>query len=412
MLSEPLSSLAKHEIHPEDVYSVSELNAHARMILEEGLQTIWITGEISNLSQPSSGHLYFSLKDEHAQVRCAFFRNYQRRLNVSFENGQQVLVQAQVSLYETRGDFQLIVVHAQLAGEGALQIAFEKLKQKLDQEGLFSPEYKKPLPPFPRTIGVITSASGAAVRDVLKVIHRRFPTPVIIYPTLVQGDKAAKQIAEAIHLASARRECDVLLLVRGGGSLEDLWPFNEEIVARAIFASKIPMVTGIGHEIDFTIADFVADHRAPTPSAAAELATPQRTEWLQQITSVYKRLSHLIMTTTQHKHSALKHLHAVLNGCNPFIRITHTQSQCEALKHRLITSVQHRLTQRQQKIAEMAHALEAISPLTTLNRGYAIVLHDKKIIREASEVQHGDRVSAKLFKGSIDCLVESTHNEE
>ena len=344
-------------------------------------------------------------------MRCAFFRNYQRRLSHTLENGQQVLIQAQVSLYETRGDFQLIVTTLQLAGDGALQLAFEHLKKKLDKEGLFSPEFKKPLPPFPRVIGVITSPSGAAIRDILKVIHRRFPIPIIIYPTLMQGDKAAAQIVDAIQCANRRQECDVILLARGGGSLEDLWPFNEVAVARAIFASQIPIVTGIGHEIDFTIADFVADCRAATPSAAAEQVTPHRAEWLKQVTALHHQLSHWMEAQLRHRTAEIKHLRAVVNGLNPLTRIQQARSNATALTHRLLIHVQHDIRQKQQAITGLARALDAISPLTTLNRGYAIVMQNDNIIREAKAVCHGDRIIAKLSKGSLDCIVDRIHQE-
>ena len=275
---------AVHITSPEerDIYTVSDLNARARVILEECFKTIWVSGEISNLAKPNSGHLYFSLKDERAQVRCAFFRNSQRGLRFTPENGQHVLVQAQVSFYAARGDFQLIVSQMEMAGAGALQVAFEQLKQRLHKEGLFSQAHKKKLPLFPKCLGIITSPTGAAIRDILKVLQRRFSSiPIIIYPTLVQGDKAADQISMAIQRATQRKECDVLILARGGGSLEDLWPFNEEKVARAMFHCPIPIVTGIGHEIDVTIADFVADQRASTPSAAAEMVSPNQQEQMQ-----------------------------------------------------------------------------------------------------------------------------------
>ena len=256
---------------PQEIYTVSQLNAEARYLMEDNFESISLIGEVSNFARPSSGHCYFSLKDNNAQVRCAFFCHSQRGLTFKPESGQQVLVQAKVSVYEARGDYQLIVSQMQLAGEGALQVAFEKLKQKLAAEGLFDEENKLEVPEIPTCVGVITSPTGAAIRDILRVLHRRFPAvPVIIYPSAVQGNQAKEHLVSAIQKANARKECDVLILARGGGSLEDLWPFNEEIVARAIVDCDIPMVTGVGHEVDFTIADFVADQRCATPSAAAE----------------------------------------------------------------------------------------------------------------------------------------------
>ncbi len=274
-----------------DVYSVSRLNREVRLLLERGMSVIWIEGELSNFSQPSSGHWYFTLKDRDAQVRCAMFR--QRNMLVGFTPrvGQQVLARAKVSLYEPRGDYQLIVEHLEEAGVGALRREFERLKAKLAAEGLFDPARKRELPRCPRRIGVVTSPTGAAIRDILHILGRRFPAAaVLIYPTAVQGAAAVPAIVEAIELASQRRECDVLIVARGGGSIEDLWAFNDERVARAIHACSIPVVTGIGHEIDFTIADFVADVRAPTPSGAAELVVPDRREWLAVLKRIAERL--------------------------------------------------------------------------------------------------------------------------
>ncbi|AIT63364.1 exodeoxyribonuclease VII large subunit [Coxiella burnetii] len=406
-------SLLKEEISlnaETTIYTVSQLNTEARLLLEERFQKIWITGEISNLSRPASGHLYFSLKDERAQVRCAFFRNYHRQLNFNPENGHHVLVQAEISLYEARGDFQLIVTQMQAAGSGALQIAFEKLKQRLEKEGLFAPENKKPIPLFPTTIGVITSSSGAAIRDVLKVLNRRFPTiSVIVYPSLVQGDKAAEQIAHAIKKADSREECDVLLVVRGGGSLEDLWPFNEERVARAIFSCEIPVVTGVGHEIDFTIADFVADHRAATPSAAAEMVSPNRKEWLQHVHSFQRRLQHFINTHLRHYQLQLRHLITRLQ--RPDQRLESQRRQIEALQHRLMMAMDYDFNRRQQNLAAKAQALQTMSPLTTLKRGYAIVTHQNQIVRKAQALKVGDKITARVAEGQLDCRVEKIYKD-
>ncbi|MCU7921893.1 MAG: exodeoxyribonuclease VII large subunit, partial [Candidatus Thiodiazotropha sp. (ex Dulcina madagascariensis)] len=275
-----------------EIYSVSRLVRETRAILEGSFPLIWVSGELSNLAQPASGHIYFSLKDEAAQVRCAMFRMKRQLLRFRPENGQQVTIRARVSLYEARGEFQLIVEQMEPAGEGALRLAFEQLKHKLATEGLFDSETKKPLPSPPNQLGIITSPTGAAVRDLLTVLRRRFPAlPVIIYPVQVQGEDAPRQIIRMLQLANQRQECDLLILSRGGGSLEDLQAFNDEGLARAIHASQIPLVTGIGHEIDFTIADFVADRRAPTPSAAAELVSPDQQEWYQRVTQLARRLS-------------------------------------------------------------------------------------------------------------------------
>ena len=263
-----------------DVYTVSRLNLDARAILEEAFSTVWIEGEVSNLARPRSGHMYFTLKDESCQVRCAMFRMHNRTLSFAPEDGMQVLAHARVGLYPERGEFQLIVQYMEEAGAGALRRAFDALKNRLGAEGLFDAGHKRPLPVLPRCVGVVTSPTGAAVRDVLSVLGRRFPAvPVVIHPVPVQGAGAAEAIARMIDLACERSECDVLILARGGGSLEDLWSFNEEVVARAMHRASIPIVTGVGHEVDFTIADLVADLRAPTPSAAAESVVPDASEW-------------------------------------------------------------------------------------------------------------------------------------
>ena len=275
-----------------DVYTVSRLNREAKAVLETGFPPIWIEGEISNLSRPASGHVYFSLKDAQAQVRCAFFRQHQRLLGIALKDGLHVLARARVSLYEGRGDYQLIIEYLEEAGEGALRRAFDALKQRLLQEGLFDVAHKKPLPRLPRRLGIITSPSGAVLHDILTTLRRRFPgIAVLVFPVPVQGEGAAEKIAKAIRLAGERGDCDALILARGGGSLEDLWAFNEEIVARAIYACPIPVVSGVGHETDFTIADMVADARAPTPTAAAEMLSPDQQEWLAQFARFEARLA-------------------------------------------------------------------------------------------------------------------------
>ena len=301
-----------------DIYSVSRLNLEARLLLEQGFPRIWLEGELSNVSRPSSGHLYFTLKDARAQIRAAMFRSRNQAIRFRPEEGLQVLVRGRVSLYEPRGDYQLIVDHMEEAGDGALRRAFEELKRKLDAEGLFDAARKQPLPALPARIGVITSPSGAAVRDVISVLRRRFPAiPVLIYPVPVQGKEAGGEIANAIRLASRRADCDVLILTRGGGSLEDLWPFNEEVVARAIHDCRIPLVSAVGHEIDFTIADFVADRRAATPSAAAELVTPDQLEWLARLTQLSARLENRLRHTLSDDQRRLAWLEQRLQQVHP-----------------------------------------------------------------------------------------------
>ena len=301
------SILAKRPV--KDVYAVSRLVRESRAVLEGSFPLLWVEGEISNLAMPASGHIYFTLKDEAAQVRCAMFKGRNRQLRFIPENGMQVLLRVRVTLYEGRGEFQLVVEHMEEAGSGALQRAYEALKHRLGEAGLFDDAHKKSLPSIPKTIGVISSPDGAAVHDILTVLRRRFPdTNVIVYPVAVQGNDSVNQLAAAIAIADKRQECDVLIIGRGGGSLEDLWSFNEEKVAQAIFACELPVISAVGHEVDFTIADFVADIRAPTPSAAAELAVPDAQQWLQKLQGHCRRLTLLMTHYLDNEQRHLQHL--------------------------------------------------------------------------------------------------------
>ncbi len=437
-----------------DIYSVSRLNLEARLLLEQGFPRIWLEGELSNVSRPSSGHLYFTLKDARAQIRAAMFRTRNQAIRFRPDEGMQVLVRARVSLYEPRGDYQLIVEHMEEAGDGALRRAFEELKQRLAVEGLFDAAHKQPLPVLPRRIGVITSPSGAAVRDVISVLGRRFPAiPVLIYPVPVQGREAAGEIADAIRLAGARADCDVLILTRGGGSLEDLWPFNEEVVARAIHECRIPLVSAVGHEIDFTIADFVADQRAATPSAAAELVSPDQFEWLARITQLAARLEQRLRHTLSDQHrqvawiekrlqqvhpgqylrqqaqrldeleqrarfvigmrirelqSGLNEMHAKLQRHSPAHQVARLGLQQHLLAQRLGAAMQALLAEKQRRLGLACRSLDTVSPLATLKRGYAIVsrLPDRLILRKATAVKPGDRVEARLADGTLVCIVD------
>ncbi|MGH8308010.1 MAG: exodeoxyribonuclease VII large subunit, partial [Gammaproteobacteria bacterium] len=401
------------------ILSVSQLNREARALLEDGFPLIWVEGELSNLARPASGHLYFSLKDSAAQVRCALFRNRANLLRFKPMDGLHVLARARVSLYEARGDYQLLIEHMEEAGHGALQRAFEELKQKLVKAGLFDAEHKIPMPALPRTIGVVTSPSGAALRDILSVIRRRYALArVIVYPTPVQGDGAAQKIAAMIHTASARAECDVLILSRGGGSLEDLQAFNEEVVARAIYDCDIPLVSGIGHEIDFTIADFVADIRAPTPTGAAELVTPDSGEWRRKLTDMRQylqrtlldtltglrerldwcaehleqlhparmlresaqradeldlRLRQSLQTQLQTRAANLEGLRARLRQHSPAHALALLRNRYQASAQRMGFAARQYLKGLDNRLGLAARALDTVSPLATLNRGYAIV---------------------------------------
>ena len=440
-----------------DVYTVSRLNREAKAVLEGGFPPIWIEGELSNLSRPASGHVYFSLKDAQAQVRCAFFRQHQRLLGITLKDGLHVLARARVSLYEGRGDYQLIIEYLEEAGEGALRRAFDALKQRLLQEGLFDVAHKKPLPRLPRRLGIITSPSGAVLHDILTTLRRRFPgIAVLVYPVPVQGEGAVEKIAGMIRLAGQRGDCDALILARGGGSLEDLWAFNEEAVARAIYACPIPLVSGVGHETDFTIADMVADARAPTPTAAAEMLSPDQQEWLTQFARLEARLftgmqgrlrsrqQHLdwlsarlvhprnriamlqqsLKTLAQrlylaqtgslrHAHLALRAMVARLHQHTPHPRVHALMLDNRHLHSRLLVAIKRRLELAESRLRQHMQTLHTLSPLATLERGYAIVqrLDTGALVTDAGKVRTGERVRARLARGQLDCLVEKTHED-
>ena len=432
----------------DNIYSVSQLNQSVRLMLENQLGAVWLTGEISNFSQPVSGHWYLSLKDENAQVRCAMFR--MKNLRVSFRptNGMQVLVRANVSLYEPRGDYQLIIESMHLAGEGLLMQQFEALKMKLAAEGLFAQHLKKNLPHFSKAVGIITSKTGAALQDILHILQRRDPSlKIIIYPTAVQGKDAATDIAQMIELANQRQEVDVLIVGRGGGSLEDLWCFNEEMVARAIFHSHLPVISAVGHETDVTIADFVADLRAPTPSAAAELVSRNQTELLQQLQYRRQRLEIALDRLFAEKQQKLKHLSLRLHNQHPQAQLRIQQQLITQLSHRLQQTLRHhwqktaenltalsmrlyknplplRLQQYEQQLAQLkvrlnshmnltfslqqkqlAHLcgkLDSLSPLKVLARGYSITQNQQNLtIRSIKDVNVGEQIKTRLPDGDI-----------
>jgi exodeoxyribonuclease VII large subunit len=441
-----------------DTYTVSRLLREAKLLLEGSFPPLWIEGEISNLSRPASGHAYFSLKDNGAQVRCALFRGAMRGVSVNLKDGMQVLVRARISLYEQRGDFQLIVDHVEDAGEGALRRAFDQLKQRLAQEGLFEQARKRALPRLPRRIGLLTSPSGAVVHDILTTLRRRFPAiPVMIYPIPVQGEGAGAKIARMLQIAGQRNECDVLILARGGGSLEDLWAFNEEVVARALCACPIPVVSGVGHETDFTIADMAADARAPTPTAAAEMLSPHQEDWLEQ----YQRLEqHLVKCMRARLRSRAQHIdwlsarlvhprmriRAVqenlgalllrlrlaqartltlaresageaiqrLHGCSPRIRLHAAQLRSQHLLTQLIMLARRQRERAEARVQRAAGALHTLSPLATLARGYAVVENADTgaVLIDAANVRTGERVRARLARGELECRVEKTRNEK
>lgn len=437
-----------------EIWSVSGLNAEVRGLLEDHFPSLWVTGEISNLARPGSGHLYFSLKDDRAEVRCAMFRGQNRRLRFRPADGDQAIVRARVTVYEPRGSYQLIVDHMEPAGEGLLRRRLEELKAKLQAEGLFDAGHKQALPTLPRRIGVVTSPTGAAVRDILHVLGRRFPAvPVVIYPVQVQGERARGEIAGALEIAAARAECDVLIVGRGGGSLEDLWAFNEERVARAIFACPIPVVSAVGHEIDFTLADFVADLRAPTPSAAAEIVVPDAGQWLDTVAALEQRAAnaarriilqrrrlldqltgriqrrHPGLTLQQHAQRLdeltqrigrslerrleldrlrLASVRGRLRTAAPFGTIERCRQRLERVNVQMAAGMRERVARTRGRLAVLTAGLDGVSPLRTLDRGYAIITDTATgaVVRDAESLREQQRVSGRLARGDFEATID------
>ncbi|EGR2231198.1 exodeoxyribonuclease VII large subunit [Vibrio parahaemolyticus] len=436
----------------QNIFTVSRLNAEVRLLLENEMGIVWLVGEISNFSAPVSGHWYLTLKDSRAQVKCAMFRGNNRRVTFKPENGNQVLVKARLSLYEPRGDYQLIIESMQPEGDGRLQQEFEELKMKLAAEGLFAQTNKLPLPEHPKRVGVITSKTGAALYDILDVLKRRDPSlPVVIYPTMVQGDDAAIQIAQAIGRANSRNECDVLIVGRGGGSLEDLWCFNNEILARTIAASQIPIISAVGHEVDMTIADFVADVRAPTPSAAAELVSrdnshkdqslvakqhklasamryylaqqkQQSAQLLhrlerqhpsyqlqrqsQQLDELDMRLRRAMQHFIDTRQQAVERKHHRLQLNSPIKHLAQQKSRLERVEHKLMDAMDRKLLTMRHQLAIAAEKLDTVSPLATLKRGYSITQTDQgKVVTSADDVKTGDLLVTRLANGEIHSTV-------
>ena len=435
------------------IFSVSQLNRSVRHLLETQLPMLWVEGEISNFARPGSGHWYLTLKDDQAQVRCAMFRNANQRVGFQPANGTQVLVRCRAGLYEGRGEYQLVIEHMEEAGFGALQRQFEQLKQKLTAEGLFDKQHKQPMPKSVRHIGVITSSTGAAVKDILSVLNRRFPAiKISIFPTMVQGEQAAGQIVQAIADANQYGLCDALIVGRGGGSLEDLWPFNEEAVARAIFTSEIPVISAVGHEVDFTIADFVADLRAPTPSAAAELLSPDGEDMLNQFEgfeillaeAVTRKIRHLEQRTDylqkrlQHPGRKLQEQAQHLDHLDIRLRramagkMQQQTAQMQSAQDRLVRqspkqaiaqrkqavansvkqimrAVGQQLELKQSKTAQAMHLLDTVSPLKTLGRGYSIIRDSSdKVVKTVAQVSAGDTLRGQLTDGEVVFSVTET----
>jgi len=439
----------------KEVYAVSRLVREARGVLEGSFPLIWVEGEISNLAMPASGHIYFTLKDEAAQVRCAMFRNRNRNVRFKPENGMQILLRVRVTLYEGRGEFQLVVEHMEEAGSGALQRAYDALKHRLGDAGLFDQAHKKKLPAIPRCIGIVSSPTGAAVHDMLTVLNRRFPAAnVILYPVAVQGADSAGQIREAILLAEQRQECDVLIIGRGGGSLEDLWSFNDEQLAHVIFNCDIPIISAVGHEVDFTIADFVADVRAPTPSVAAELAVPDASEWSNKLTNLSRRLNLLMQHYLQNEQRNIKQLQQRLPHPSTQIsqqmqrldrleqqlqrawsqiirlkrqkldywavRLKHPQanidlqqSKLKQIKQQLHSVMQSLLQKHKTQLSQQMRMLSAVSPLSTLERGYSIATVAKtgQVLRNSADAELGQQINVRLQQGQLVCNIQEIKHD-
>ena len=434
------------------VLSISQLNSEVSQLLNQGFAAVWVEGEISNFTRASSGHLYLTLKDAGAQVRCALFKGNAMRLKLNPRNGLKVVARGKIGLYEPRGDYQMVLDTMEEAGEGALQRQFEALKQQLQAQGLFADAHKQALPSFPRAIGVVTSPTSAAIRDIINVLKRRCPQiPVLVYPVLVQGEGAKEQIAQAIAQADREQRCEVLIVARGGGSLEDLWAFNEEIVAQAIYQCSLPIISGVGHEIDFTIADFVADQRAPTPSAAAELVSPdmqalqQRVQQLklqlwrfqqrqlqraqqhvqqlsqrlnqqrptqklqqkaQRLDELDLRLNAALQRRLQQQTLRLNHLQTLLQQRSPQRQLQQQYAQLERLQTRLQRALQQRMDKAHSRFVLQVSKLKTLSPLATLERGYSITQNAQgHVITQAAQVSIGDTLITRVAQGQIESVV-------
>lgn len=413
--------------------TVTQLNKYIKSLLETdiNLSQVSIRGEISNFKHHSSGHFYLTLKDENAAVRAVMFRSYASRLKFMPENGMKVIVSGKISLYERDGQYQIYISSMQPDGIGDLHIAYEQLKSKLESEGVFNPEHKKPIPKIPKTVGVITSPTGAAIRDIINVCSRRFPmAEILVCPVLVQGDDSARQIAAAIEYMNSAKCADVLIVGRGGGSIEDLWSFNEEVVAYAIYNSDIPVISAVGHETDFTIADFAADMRAPTPSAAAELAVPSAIELKTNIISCYNRMLNCIRKSIDYKRTVISSF-AIKNPVDYVnqnrLRTDNAVQRIAGLTADIIQKSRIRsdrayqsavklseniFTQKSGALDVAAAKLDALSPLKVMNRGYSVAKNKSGILKSIDTTFIGDTINVKLNDGSIDCTVNQINKEK
>jgi len=397
------------ELRTPRIYSVSELTAELKALLENTFTGVWVEGEISNFKHHTSGHMYFTLKDDRGQLRAVMFRGSNRGLQFRPEDGLAVIVFGNVTIYEPRGEYQVYVEYMEPKGLGALQLAFEQLKTRLEAEGLFDPARKRPIPLLPKKIGLVTSPSGAAIRDILQIIHRRFSNvQVLIFPVRVQGEGAAAEIVEGIESLNKRGDLDVLIVARGGGSIEDLWAFNEEVVARAIYVSQTPVISAVGHETDFTIADFVADVRAPTPSAAAELVISRKAELSQRVDDLFSRLVSHMRYRAERSGERLRSLERHLRLLSPLDRVKRQRERLRDGALALQSSMSHRLALWRGDLRTAAARLDSLSPLAILARGYSVCrrLPDLSILTRAASVAEGERVEVLLHQGGLICRVE------
>jgi exodeoxyribonuclease VII large subunit len=399
----------------EKIYSVQEVTRLVKSLIEQEIGMIWVRGEISNFKAHSSGHLYFSLKDESSQLACVMFRDANRKLNFKPEDGMAVNAFGRIGVYEKHGVYQLYVHQIKPEGIGELALKFEKLKKKLSSEGLFDASHKKILPPFPLTIGVVTAGTGAAIQDILNILHRRAPyVQVILKPVRVQGKGAAGEIADAIETFNAFGEVDLLIVGRGGGSVEDLWAFNEEIVARAIFASSIPIVSAVGHEIDFTIADFVADLRAPTPSAAAELSVKDMTELLEAIQNRVSTCQHLLISMLEQKRDRMDHLIKRYGIARVIDMVNQKRQTVDDFERRFSTSLTHSFSLRGQKFEGLSKRLSGLDPSAVLRRGYTITrkLPGETVVSSIRDINLYDRLAVEFSDGKTRVIVDKKINEK
>lgn len=397
----------------KQIYTVSVLTRSIKEVLESSFLRLWVEGEVSNFKRHSSGHLYFTLKDEEAQIRCAMWRYQAANLLFRPEDGMKVIVEADLQVYEKGGNYQLIVYQLQPAGVGELQIAFEQLKKRLYAEGLYEEEHKKPIPPYPERIGVVTSPTGAAIRDIISIVSRRFPAvQLILYPVRVQGEGAAQEIAQAIVDFNDFGKVDVLIVGRGGGSLEDLWAFNEEIVARAIYQSELPIISAVGHEIDYAISDFVADRRAPTPSAAAQMVVKDHQE-IQGILAYYQeRFTNVVLNDIQNFSDRIQNLRNSYAFRRPEDMIFQKMQRLDELTKNIQLATGHQFERKTNKLENISNRLTALSPLDVLRRGYSICYKYGQVIKDIDQVEIGDMVKVKLYRGDFESQVKKLGNSK